>query len=156
MDIALIPDTTGEADIEIVSNDLLIDDGFETAVYISLFTDSRDEDTDDSNPSGGYWGDTLDSSSIAVSPLGSLLWEYARAVITPDIINSIKTTCSNALQWMIDDGIAGSITVTASQTENSAYGFGISISKPANTGASYQYKINWDAQAGKISFTGAS
>jgi phage gp46-like protein len=156
MDIALIPDKTSEADIAITNNDLMIVDGFDTAVYISLFTDARDTDSDDANPSGGYWGDGLDSSTIAVSPLGSLLWKYARAVITSDVINSIKTTCSNALKWMIDDGIAGSIAVTSKETGNNAYEFGISISKPGNTGASYLYRINWDAQAGKISFAGAS
>ena len=154
MDIAMIPEEMGDADIAIVNNDLLIDDGFDTAVYISLFTNMRDMDSD--NPDNrGYWGDALDLSSIAVPPLGSLLWKYSRAVVTSDVINSIKTACSDALRWMIDDGIAGSVNVTASETGNNSYVFGISITRPDNTGTSYQYKLNWNAQAGNISFGGA-
>jgi phage gp46-like protein len=155
MDIALTPENMGDSDISIVNNDLLIDDGFDTAVYISLFTDERDTGSDDVNQSGGYWGDALDLSSIAVPPLGSLLWKYSRAVVTSEVINSIKTACSDALRWMIDDGIAGLVNVTASEIGNNSYVFGISITRPDNTGTSYQYKLNWNAQTGNISFGGA-
>ena len=54
MDIALIPNQNGDSDISIVNNDLLIDDGFNTAVYISLFTDARDETV--LSDKRGYWG----------------------------------------------------------------------------------------------------
>ena len=67
-------------DIKLYSNDIKIqngilelDNGLQTAIYISLFTDRRigedDEIPDRSNDRRGYWGDTLEDE-----PLGSFLW----------------------------------------------------------------------------------
>jgi phage gp46-like protein len=149
MDIAMIPSTNGDADIAIVNDDILIDDGLETAVYISLFTDMRDPASSDSNKHG-YWGDTLGLNPFADSPLGSLLWEYSRVVIDTDIVNAVKTACKNSLQWMITDGIAESVSVTSEKQGNNAYIFDISIKKPGSTGPGYLYRINWEAQGSAL------
>ena len=77
MDIKLTPEQFGIGTIEILGNgyDVAIDDGFNTAVYISLFTDQRVDDEsllDDKNDRRGYWADVFDEK-----PMGSKLWLLA-------------------------------------------------------------------------------
>jgi len=134
-DIALLPETIGAlADIQYSSNDILTDGGFETAVYISLFTDAFDPESGD----GGYWADEFDDT-----PMGSLLWTLARTVITPALPGQVVTICENALQWLIDCGAADAVTVTAAITGQFSVGISITITQAAQQS---QYSYNWSSQ----------
>nr|GAT43694.1 predicted protein [Mycena chlorophos] len=99
-------------DWQLSGADLLSGNDLTTAVLISLFTD-RLAEASDTIPDGttnrrGWWGD-LDQDY----PIGSRLWLLARSKLTQAVANKAQDYCIEALQWMIDDGVAASVTVTA-------------------------------------------
>lgn len=94
-------------DLSLVGYDLATEDGLRTAVIISLFTDRRAE-ADDEIPDGsddrrGWWA----------GPIGSRLWLLARTKETPDTLARARAYAIEALQWLIDDGVATTVDVTA-------------------------------------------
>jgi phage gp46-like protein len=87
---------------------LLAGGDLQTAVLISLFTDAT-ASSDDIIPDGtgdprGWWGDRA-------SPIGSKIWLRLRAKRTPAVLDLVKNDIQQALQWMIDDGVAAQIDV---------------------------------------------
>ena len=89
-------------------------DDLATAVFISLFTDARAED-DDRIPNGsqdrrGWWGDGTDPERR----IGSRLWLLAREKTTRETRLRAIDYVRQALAWMIKDGVADRIDVTAS------------------------------------------
>lgn len=123
LDIALIWDPVrGRADMAMAGPDLATDAGLETAVIVSLFTD-RLAAEGDAIPDGtadrrGWWGDMpIDATAQGVTPpdlIGSRLWLLDRALQTQQTLQLAETYAKEALQWMLDDGVAGSVTATAS------------------------------------------
>lgn len=94
-------------DLALGGYDLATEDGLRTAVIVSLFTDRRAE-ADDEIPDGGddrrgWWADSI----------GSRLWLLARAKETPDTLARARAYAIEALQWLIDDGVATAVDVTA-------------------------------------------
>ena len=140
-------------DIKLYSNDIKIqngildlDNGLQTAIYISLFTDRRigedDEIPDRSNDRRGYWGDALEDE-----PLGSFLWTLDREKITTSLLNKIDTYSKDALNWLIEDGIASEInTIVERDSKNiEQINIEIQIIKPDEKSESYRYSLNWEA-----------
>lgn len=97
-----------EADIQVDSNGIIrLDDGLETAVMISLFTDRLAEEGDDYQPGvagarRGYWGDVLFDDDMR---WGSRLWLLDRSKRTNQSLIRAVDYAKEALQWMIDEGI---------------------------------------------------
>lgn len=122
MDIGLSfdPDTLS-ADIALDGSDLATDDTLRTAAILSLFCDRRAE-ADDELPSQdgdrrGWWGDLpVDEGADdgRRDLIGSRLWLLSRAKELPETLNRAVQYAREALQWMIDDGVATKIDVTAS------------------------------------------
>ena len=89
------------------------DNGLETAIIISLFTHRRAND-DDVIPDGsdnkrGYWGDAY--SDIESDLIGSRLWLLFREKDTQAVVNRARDYVIEALQWLIEDGVAHRIDV---------------------------------------------
>jgi phage gp46-like protein len=85
------------------------------AVLISLFTWRR-ANADDTlpDPKGfrmGWWGDSY--PVLANDRIGSRLWLLARAKLTPTTVQRAQDYAEEALQWLIDDGVAARIAVRA-------------------------------------------
>ena len=137
MDLALplAPDGL-TADLAIVRGTPLIDDGLQTAVYISLFSDAR------TAGEAGWWGDVLGGPS-----LGSRLWTLARAKLTPGIESIIAGYCREALSWMIENGIAESITPIITIIPPGTISIEVGITQPGNAKAS-EYRFTWAALSG--------
>jgi len=107
-------------------------DDLKSAVLVSLFTD-RVAPAGYVGPGGdtdprGWWGDTYEAS-----PIGSRLWMLARAKKSDQttLLSLAKTYCTEALQWLLDDGIAASIAVNTFWFKPDAMGITISIAKPS-------------------------
>jgi phage gp46-like protein len=86
---------------------LAVGGDLETAVLLSLFTDARAAD-DDRLP-----GMKEDRRGWWAAPMGSRLWLLAREVATNEVRLRAQDYCRDALQWMIEDGVADQIEVTA-------------------------------------------
>lgn len=128
MDIKIVFDETGAGDAHIVGGVPEIDDGLWTSVYISLFTDSG---------SRSWWGDPS---------LGSELWTLAREKFTDDNMKKAKEMISTALGWMIDEGVATSISVDATRLTVSVLAISVEIQRP-NAEQPNRYNFNWEAMA---------
>jgi phage gp46-like protein len=133
-DIALVFDpATLTADMALAGNDLATDDGVMTAVVVSLFSDARAE-PGDAIPDGtsdprGWWADNADPpmGGIPGRRLGSKLWLLRRAKQTTETLTLAKRYAADALQWMLDDGIATAVTVQTWYPRLAWMGFDIAI-----------------------------
>lgn len=108
-DIRIVWDIMGgRGDWQMSGTDLLRGDDLATVVFISLFTDALAAD-DDEIPDGtsdrrGWWGDPK---------IGSRLWLLTREKLTLDTAARAETYGREALQWLIDDGIAVRVDLKA-------------------------------------------
>lgn len=81
------------------------------AVIVSLFTWRR-ANPDDELPGSdlqGWWGDTY--APVAGDRIGSRLWLLWRTTVTPEVMRRAKEYATEALQWLLDDGVATSVQV---------------------------------------------
>lgn len=82
------------------------------AIILSLFCDARDDAANPDNPRG-WWGDAVPPGNRP--PWGSRLWTLGpRAKHTPQTLKLAEQYSREALQWLLDDGEAGTISVAAS------------------------------------------
>ena len=120
---------TSSFGITIANGDLVADQGLQTAVVVSLFTDRRAE-PDDAIPDGsndrrGWWGDTY--AAIPGDQIGSRLWLLGRAKETQDTLNRAREYALEALQWLVDDGLVKSVDVTAEHLRRGVFALHIII-----------------------------
>lgn len=84
------------------------------AVIISLFSWRRATADDLSAEVMGWWGDTF--PDVANDRIGSRLYLLSRAKITNQTANEARGYITEALQWLIDDGVSVRNDVTCSRT----------------------------------------
>ena len=129
-DIKLIPTVDG-GDLHFVGGQPEIDDGIETAIYISLFSD------------GGFWANSisdiaeqLDSEVNAITARGTLTNKFRL-----DLIEAAK----NALQWLLDENVCEEIDVNAFIKNSSIIILTILLVQPSGD-VELKYEINWKNQ----------
>jgi len=128
------------------SGELVKDNGLETAVLISLFTDQRV--SKGQVPSGqisqrGWWADEFLGDGDAI---GSKLWTVTdRGKANQATAVVIQTRAKQALEWMIEDGVAESVDVTAQRVGTFRIDFTVKIKRP---GADEDdiFSLQWDGQ----------
>lgn len=104
----------GSIDIYFDDMDFVTDDSLKTAVIISLFSDrriSKDEMTHYFSDRKGYWGD---STEVDKFKTGSKLWILRRGKKTLKLLEEVRAYCLEALDWMIEDGLANTIEIIPS------------------------------------------
>jgi len=127
----------GDGDIQTGSD-------LETAVLVSLFTDRvatpdyvpAPGDTD----TRGWWADAYNQDAI-----GSNIWQLERHVKTDATLNEAIAMANNALQWLIDDGVASAVSVTAEWQGSEALmlAMAISITEPNGSVQAFNYSWAW-------------
>lgn len=136
----------GEGDWTIVGPSLASGDDLATAALISLFTDRTAEASDAlpdaSGDRRGWWGD-IDQDI----PIGSRLWLLARSKLTAAIAVQAKGFTTEALAWMISDGVAVDVKVTAAIVKPSSLRLAVGIFRANGTQVALGYDWAW-AQLG--------
>ena len=87
------------------------------SVVISLFTWRRAR-PDDQLPGAdrmGWWGDSL--PQVVGDLTGSRLWLLTRAKLLKDTPAKAREYAEEALAWMLEDGVATAVDVTAERQE---------------------------------------
>ena len=165
-DAALVLSADGlSADLAIENGDLFTDDGLDTAALISLFTDRRAEEDDVIDPLDrnqdrrGWAGDLV---GLPGDRIGSRLWLLQRATLPTDTrFGGVPTAllvqqyAAEALAWMLEDGVASSVTPKAWVPNGALGSFGPaeaikllnSIAQGTNTLGKWKYA--WAAQRAK-------
>lgn len=137
------------ADYALGAFGLAEDDGLETAVVLSLFTDRRAE-ADDVLPGGGddrrgYWGDAW--PNVPGDRIGSRLWLLHREKQTPAVLGRAQQYAREALAWLTEDGIASAVDVVASIPRSGILALEIGITRPANPPIRYRFERFWSGDA---------
>lgn len=145
-DIAFTDVGTDCPDLKLVDGDLLADNGLENAVLISLFT-NRYVPSEDLPPNvesnEGWWADGI--SDPADDRIGSRLWVFDRVgKINTDTRNGMVDACEEALEWMIEDGIAKSVSVSGEVVFGERIDLSIEIVRPDAANNFFQFV--WDGQ----------
>jgi phage gp46-like protein len=130
------------------------DDGLYTAVIISLLTD-RQAAADDFIPDAptvgpadrrGWWGDTATDDTVDGEPdlIGSRLWLLTRCKLDGTVAPRAQIYAEEALAWMIEDGVAGSVVATAKE-QPGALKMNVTISRTLANGApiNHSFDIAW-------------
>lgn len=81
------------------------------AVIISFFSWRRANPDDNAPVPMGWWGDTY--PTVTSDRIGSRLWLLGREKITNDTLNRARDYAKEALQWLIDDGVAARVEASA-------------------------------------------
>jgi phage gp46-like protein len=114
------PDGVPQAAVErLATYALELEDGLQTAIIISLFTDAR-ADRDAVLPlrqtdRRGWVGDEFmpDSQGTRADLWGSALWLVYISKVTPDVLERARFAALESLDWLVRDGIASRVEVTA-------------------------------------------
>ena len=135
-------------DLTISGGELLVEDGLQTAIILSLFSDSRALD-DDVLPSfnsdkRGWWGDSY--ADISGDRFGSRLWLLSRERQLPEVIAKVKIYADEALQWLIDDVVVNSFSVDVSIPSTGILSWTVTINKPVAPSIQYQFTSFWNQQ----------
>lgn len=87
------------------------------AVTISLLTWRRAEPSDelDDDNREGWWGDSF--PPVDNDRIGSRLWLLRRRSLTAQTLLDAQAYATEALQWIVDDKWAKSVSVTATKTD---------------------------------------
>ncbi|VVP57003.1 phage GP46 family protein [Pseudomonas fluorescens] len=139
-------------DIVVGATDLERDDGLETAIIISLFTDRRAE-PDQVPPElpaddlRGWWGDV--APLVEGDQTGSLLWLLYREKQTSQTLTRAQQYAEEALEWLLEDQIAERVTVAASYYATGWLLLVIDIYRPSGDVVRYRYGYEWTAQAAR-------
>ena len=101
-------------ELTVENGDFVNDSTFTTALIISLFTDRRAKEEDplpdpESTDRRGWWGDGL--AEVQDDRIGSRLWLLSREKTIQSALIRAKQYTEEALQWLIDDGMAAKVEV---------------------------------------------
>jgi len=134
-------------DWTLADGDLQTGQDLETACLVSLFTDKQATPdfvpTDGTSDRRGWWADLYSDQ-----PLGSSLWQLDRAKKTRDTLGLARRYAQDALQWLIDDGVASSVLVDTRWLGNpngsTMMGIAIAITKPDGSLTRFVYGWAWE------------
>jgi phage gp46-like protein len=139
-------------DLGIKNGDLITDEGLETAVIISLFTDKRAADDDlllddRYKERRGWWGDLI-NPEVEGDEIGSKLWLLDREKTTKSSLQKTDQYIKDALQWMLEDGV---ITKVETQVErqgnigNDILAMQVTIYKADGREIALNYSYQWES-----------
>lgn len=136
-----------DLDFDDESCDLLTTESLENAVVLSLGTFARERSLDNVksnlNPSiGGWWADSLSDVGM-----GSNVYESIPGKNVDATVKSVEKEAMEALQWMIGDGVAGSVSCSA-KVNGEIVVIAVKIVKPDGGEVNYAYEMNWEATRG--------
>lgn len=143
-DLLLVEDDQAEWDLDVQNQDLALDDTIEMACIVSIFTDQRV--TSDELPLlqtdlRGWWGDVVNPNQT--DQTGSKLWLLERANPTQDTLSRAQQYVQDCLQWMIDDGVAQSVSVTCSFPTTQFLLIQVTIVEPDGSVTPFEFEYAW-------------
>lgn len=113
----------GVLDLAIAGGDLDLDEGFATALLVSLFTDAlagaEDELPDLGTDRRGWWGDAVLPGEGDL-PFGSRLWLLNRSKLTTGTLGDAEVYAREGLAWLVEGGIAETLEIQASRLDGTS------------------------------------
>jgi phage gp46-like protein len=126
-------------------------DALEAAVWVSLFTDAL-ADAGDMTPDlgsdrRGWWAD---AGLAPAQQMGSLIWLHMRETRTETVRLAIENAAIDSLQWLIEDGVAAAVDVTASWIDapRDALRLVVGLTEPNGVRRDWKIDLLWAGIAG--------
>jgi phage gp46-like protein len=120
------------------------EDLLNSVVMTSLFTRRRALPTDvlpdPADTREGWWADPY--ADVEGDLIGSRLWLLRRSKATQAVVNQAETYAKEALQWLVDDGVAETVTVEV-EAQGEVLAFRVTIEKPSDV--SSRWEAVWTA-----------
>lgn len=147
MDLALVW-RDGFGYLHLDGSDLSVDDGLRSAVLVSLFTDRRAR-PDDSLPDGskdrrGHWSD---SHLLGDDQEGSRLWLLEREKVQPEVLRRAEDYSREGLNWMLEDGAALALQVSAWTSGRGDLNLSVAITRPSGEIQTFEFVDLWNKEA---------
>lgn len=117
-------------------------DDLPRAVINSLFSWRRAE-SDDILPGTsryGWWADTYDDDG---EKFGSRLWLLSRSKATEEVTLLAREYAQEALQWLIEDGVATEVNVTAERGEEGRLDLSVEVVRIGEKNLSARFADVW-------------
>lgn len=140
----------GAAEMALAANGALAgEDGLGTAVILSLFCDRRAE-PDDVLPDGadplfgrrGWIGDAIGlGAAPAGDRIGSRLWLLVREKQVEETLRLAEEYSSEALAWLVEDGLAAEVAVSAQWIGLGTMGLAVTITPPAGEPSTFTFGL---------------
>jgi phage gp46-like protein len=114
------------------------------AVIISLLTWRRanPDDALPGNEKNGWWGDNFPVS--ANDRIGSRLWLLDRGKLTANAVARAREYAEEALQWLIEDGVAASVLVESERQGLDRLALGVKIIRGDQSLLTIRFANVWD------------
>lgn len=130
------------------TGNLETDEGLESAVVVSLFSDARasaEDGLDAGADRRGWWGEAyLDDPSIA---FGSKLWLiHRKGKAVPQLQIQAVKWAEDALKWLITAGVASSVKASTTKLRPDVLLLTIEIQRPRDTAP--RWRRAWEVQLG--------
>jgi phage gp46-like protein len=132
-------------DLSVENGDLSPESGLETALILSLFLDRRAL-ADDTLPdeTGDRRGWSLDQyGDLEGDQYGSRQWLLARSRDLDNIAARAKIYSEEAVQWLVDDGVADRVEVAVERLQAGWLGYSVTVYHAAHPPRQYQFKQFW-------------
>lgn len=128
-------------DVLLEDGDLAADAGLESAIVLSLFLDRQAEadDVTDDNDKRGWWADGIDGDDDRI---GSRLWLLQREKTTTEVLRRAEEYAEEALEWLVEDGVAKSVSSTAERVGLGMLQLTVQIQRPDGR----RYQNAWEVQ----------
>lgn len=134
-------------DLGVDGGQLVPDHGLVTSVALSLFTDRLAESDDRlPTPDGdrrGWWADSF--PVVFGDRWGSRLWLLHREKQTQQTLNRAEEYVRESLEWLVEDGIASAVEVSASWLAREVMAIEVSLLRPTEVAARMRWAVAWEA-----------
>ncbi|MBW1784815.1 MAG: phage GP46 family protein [Deltaproteobacteria bacterium] len=134
----------GCINMDFANGDFLGDEGLETAVLISLFSDAKvlaDELPAGESTRRGWWGDLF--PDVENDKIGSKLWLSDRGKRTLANLTEMEAQATKSLEWMKLDGLAKDVFVEGEFLDE---GISLAVSITKTDDSENLFKVFWNAQ----------
>lgn len=145
----LLYDTLDGAEIEIENELVMSDEGFRTAVYLSLFGGNSD-DTGEVVNNKTWWGNCLDGVLESEKLVGRFVAFVRSVPMSSKNIALAESKAWQDLQWFLDDGIADSVEVEITSGEKNKINLSVEIEKDGEILETGNYSLQWDGMKNGI------
>jgi phage gp46-like protein len=135
------------ADLALESFALAADDGLETAVILSLFSDARALDADPL-PIGqtdrrGWWADAYPAADG--DRFGSRLWLLRASKQLQQSLNDARLYAEESLAWLVEDVAARKVEVETFIPRDEIMGMVVRIYRPDGSVTPIRFETLWSA-----------
>ncbi|MDO8294380.1 MAG: phage GP46 family protein [Gallionella sp.] len=130
------------------AGDLSQADALVRAVLISLFTWRRAKPDDiTEGEKMGWWGDGVEPPAVN-DRIGSRLWLLARAKLIPQTFNAAREYAQEALDWLVEDGVASRVEVQAERHGVDGLALLVAITRIDGSNVALRFDNVWESIRG--------